>query len=599
MYPIPPSEHLVEMRKCRQCMIEFPITDKDMEFYSKVSPVLSIASFWKEVLRNEAEDFPVSESTKSLIAEWKVKILETWAGNPSPAIAGTPFQKGVFLIPPPTLCPDCRQQRRLAFRNERRLYKRKCDATGKDIISIYSPDKPYTVYHQDYWWSDAWDPMSYGREFDFRKSAMENFREIFDRIPKANLWIRPDMINCEYCNFWSYSKNCYMSTASHHSENCLNTNTPVYCISDIDGVFNIQGNNIYECIKTTQCTNVFYSQTCQICKNSWYLLDCIDCDECFGCVWLKHKQYYILNKRYTKIRFYIKISKILSSTKEREKFLKEFLELKATLPFRSTRNIACEHLYGDDTMNSKNSYSVYDCMWLVNSKYATISGGESTDLYDSINGWLNSQCCMETLSTITISHSHFSVLTYNSNFIYYSFHIEWGNHLFLCTGLRNKSYCILNRQYTKEEYEVLVPRIIEHMSSPQPSPEGESILGTDSSSLKERGIGGEVEWGEFFPASMSPFGYNETVAQEYYPLSREEVLWETSFWKEVPRYEAEDFQKWNRENPQSLRDSSFQKELCSTGVTTKLHFLRLRRLSLRINFQILSTVFQMTFSTGQ
>jgi len=32
------------------------------------------------------------------------------------------------------------------------------------------------------------------------------------------------------------------------------------------------------------------------------------------------------------------------------------------------------------------------------------------------------------------------------------------------------------------------------------------------------------EWGEFFPASLSPFGYNETVAEEYYPLTREEVL---------------------------------------------------------------------------
>ena len=32
------------------------------------------------------------------------------------------------------------------------------------------------------------------------------------------------------------------------------------------------------------------------------------------------------------------------------------------------------------------------------------------------------------------------------------------------------------------------------------------------------------EWGEFFPSTLSPFGYNETVAQEYFPLTREEVL---------------------------------------------------------------------------
>ena len=32
------------------------------------------------------------------------------------------------------------------------------------------------------------------------------------------------------------------------------------------------------------------------------------------------------------------------------------------------------------------------------------------------------------------------------------------------------------------------------------------------------------EWGEFFPASFSPFGYNETVAQEYFPLNRSVVI---------------------------------------------------------------------------
>ena len=43
------------------------------------------------------------------------------------------------------------------------------------------------------------------------------------------------------------------------------------------------------------------------------------------------------------------------------------------------------------------------------------------------------------------------------------------------------------------------------------------------------------EWGEFFPASLSPFGYNETVAQEYYPLSRSEAISQGFNWSD---YEA-------------------------------------------------------------
>lgn len=70
--------------------------------------------------------------------------------------------------------------------------------------------------------------------------------------------------------------------------------------------------------------------------------------------------------------------------------------------------------------------------------------------------------------------------------------------------LRNKEYCIFNKQFSKEEYERLVPLIIEHMA--------ETFL-PDS---KEH-----TEWGEFFPPSLSPFAYNETIAQDYFPLTNE------------------------------------------------------------------------------
>ena len=103
-------EKIIETKICRHCSVKFDITDKDLEFYDRVSPV---------------------------------------------------FGGVKYGIPSPTLCPDCRQQRRLSFRNERSLYKRKCDATGKNIISIFSPDKPYKVYEQSEWWSDRWSALDY------------------------------------------------------------------------------------------------------------------------------------------------------------------------------------------------------------------------------------------------------------------------------------------------------------------------------------------------------------------------------------------------------------------------------------------------------
>jgi len=123
------DEKIVETKTCKHCGASFDITDKDMEFYEKVSPVFT--NF----------NPGVSFLTPGL------KLLESG--------------KIKYLIPSPTLCPDCRQQRRLTFRNERKLYKRKCDFSGKDIISIYSPDKPYKVYEMDFWLSDKWDALNY------------------------------------------------------------------------------------------------------------------------------------------------------------------------------------------------------------------------------------------------------------------------------------------------------------------------------------------------------------------------------------------------------------------------------------------------------
>ena len=91
------NDPIIQWKVCTVSGTEFPITQSDLDFYEKISP--------------------------------------TFAG-----------QK--FAIPTPTLCPEERQRRRLSFRNERRLYKRKCDLTGKDIVSIYSPEKPYKVYDQ-------------------------------------------------------------------------------------------------------------------------------------------------------------------------------------------------------------------------------------------------------------------------------------------------------------------------------------------------------------------------------------------------------------------------------------------------------------------
>ena len=86
-------------------------------------------------------------------------------------------------VPFPTLCPEERQRRKYLWRNERTLYRRTCDKTGKSIISMYSPENRFPVYDIKEWWSDSWDPMDYGQDVDFSKSFFEQFKELIKKKP--------------------------------------------------------------------------------------------------------------------------------------------------------------------------------------------------------------------------------------------------------------------------------------------------------------------------------------------------------------------------------------------------------------------------------
>lgn len=219
MYPIPSNETLVETKVCKHCNVSFPITNKDLEFYEKVSPV---------------------------------------------------FNGQKYQIPTPTLCPDCRQQRRLVWRNDRKLYKRKCDATGRDIISIYSPDKPFKVYHQDEWWSDHWDPMDYGKDFDFGRGFFEQFDALIKEVPIISAQNK-NSLNCDYSNGCIGSKDCYLSNTTHNSED-------IHYSSWI-----LRSNNCIDCLRSTDINNSYNAVNCHSSDNLFCCTMVNDSGRCGFC----------------------------------------------------------------------------------------------------------------------------------------------------------------------------------------------------------------------------------------------------------------------------------------------------------------------------
>jgi hypothetical protein len=198
------------------------------------------------------------------------------------------------------------------------------------------------------------------------------------------------------------------------------------------------------------------------------------------------------------------------------------------------------NVVGDNIRNSKNCFSCFDIFEVEDCKYSTWGGYKMKDSYDGYGAGI-AELLYETVDTGGVSgasaKNSFTIVSWDSLDIRYSYNCHSCANLFGCIGFRSKQYCILNKQYTKEEYEELVPRIIKHMNE---------MPYVDSR-------GRVYKYGEFFPPDLSPFAYNETIAQEYFPLTKEQALAQGYRWRD-PDPKAYTITKKPGDLPDHIRD---------------------------------------------
>ncbi|MDA1060848.1 MAG: hypothetical protein O3B47_03580 [bacterium] len=434
-------------RQCKQCKGGFEITDEDLEFYKKISPKFGDKS---------------------------------------------------FEMPLPTLCPDCRNQRRQMFRNDRSFYLRKCDLSGERFVSMYQADCAYKVYKPSEWFSDKWNPLDYGRDFDFKRPFFEQFGELMKDVPRMGI----NIVNCEnsdYCNYCSDNKNCYMDIAGEGNEDCYFNLFVKYSKNTLDCTFAYNCELCYECINCYDCYGCQNCMYCDNCSNCYFSYDLKGCQDCIFSYGLRNKQYYIFNEEKTKEEYedYFK-SVALDSFDQREKMKEGWAKFKKeNAIFRANYFLNCENCSGNNIKNSKNTFYSFnvlnceDCAYL----YDVLDAKDCRDLNYSL---YKPELSYELISSLQMVRSAFSMASHYNNEVFYCDHLDNCSNLLGCIGLNHAKYCILNKQYSKEEYNALVPQIIEKMVE-------------------------DKEWGEFFPAFLSPHAYNETVAQEYFPLTPEKV----------------------------------------------------------------------------
>jgi len=402
-----------------------------------------------------------------------------------------PVFNGVkYQIPLPTLCPDARQQRRMAWRGKDYFF-RPCSKTGKQCLSIYPPDVEMVGYCEEAHEADDWDGTEWGRDIDFTRPFFEQFIELWRSTPKqlSNTYSSD---NCSYVINANRNKDCYLVDELDRCRECLYG----YCVQDcanvVNGFYARKSNFCYEVSQVEDCYEVFYSHNVHGSSNCAFIKNCRNITNALFCCNLRNKNgddYYMFNELVSKEAFeeawnYVFAGKQEHITQSKQRF-EQFLQTQ-TMPAAILTN--SEHCIGDQISNSQNCNSCFNIDNCQDCSYCT-DIHNSKDVYDChiYEGEIMIDCLHAGPEGYAQYFSH--TPWYSSN-VFYCSHLLSCQDCFGCSGMKHKEYCILNKQYSKEEYETLVGKLIEHMQA-------------------------TGEWGEFFSANLSPYGYNQTMASYY------------------------------------------------------------------------------------
>ena len=334
------------------------------------------------------------------------------------------------------------------------------------------------------------------------------------------------MIESDYCNGADHLKNCYLLFGAGEDKGCAYGRSVNFSQDsfDLTHVHTLELCN--EAVMVNRGYKVFSSRYCDDCHDTWFSEDLVGCSNCIGCINLRNKQYHIFNEPVSKEEFE-ELVENFSSYEKRSNFEKKAKEFFLTQPRKQFHGRKNANTSGEYIYNSKNVKDSYMVLGGENVRYSQLQETPSTaNAYDySSFGYGAEWFYEDAWCGLSSNNLKFCCWNYHMHDAEYCFACHGSGNLFGCVGIRNGEYCILNKQYSKEDYLKLVPKIIEHMKS-------------------------TGEYGEFFPPQLSPWAYNETMGNDYLPIPRKTVEKFGFKWHE----EAREYEKATMPIPGNIKD---------------------------------------------
>jgi hypothetical protein len=431
----------------------------------------------------------------------------------------------------------------MAFLNERVLYRTKCKNCHGFMISRHHPDSKIVDWCLKCHISDSWDGRDYGQDYDFSKNFFLQFKELKKVVPHRSLDRNErNGPECEYSNYCFTSSNIYLSYCVHKSEQlkyCKNTylNTK----NCLDSLRVKKSERCYEIVQASENFDSAFLVESDQCISSSFLFDCVNCINCCMSSNLRNKSNVFRNQQLAKGEYEKAVAELkLDTYSGQVKAKKEFIELAKNSIHRYASVINSLNCTGDFIANAKNCIQCFGIDGAENMKNVFFGMNKnSSDSQDLIMTGSGSESYESSNAGRGINKISFTISCGSgSRNLFYCEDCRACVDCFGCLGLKNQQYCILNKQYNKEEYFEIIEKIKKQM---------------DEISYIDK-LGRKYTFGEFFPPELSPFAYNESLAFEEEPLPKEEILAHGYKWQEpelkdyVPTVTAEEL-------PESIKDT--------------------------------------------
>jgi hypothetical protein len=222
--------------------------------------------------------------------------------------------------------------------------------------------------------------------------------------------------------------------------------------------------NIYTAKGILNSSNIFYSVYIDNCYDVWFSRNLTGCQKCIFCDNLENKSYCIHNVQYSKESFEQQKATILADKSHFEERYSAVCQSDEVDGYY----VASQNVSGDFIYHSEDVENGYFVSNVKGGRNLVMVGGDGHsehcyDLFSGGNG-INNYLCGSTFvggkgSSNVYCCSHINT----GNNMYYSYLCLECSYCLGCIGLKNKSYCIFNKQYTKEERHEKVDEIFTQM----------------------------------------------------------------------------------------------------------------------------------------